>query len=69
MKLDIFIYSKNRLRRKAINIISKSKKRLKTAKTNLKTAIETVLFYNSEIKLQFVRFKTNISDLNFKLWN
>lgn len=64
MKPDIFIHFKNRLRRKTLNTISKSKQRLKSTKTNLKTAIETVLFYNSEIQLQFVRFRNNLDNIN-----
>lgn len=44
--------------------IAKSKQSLKNAKTAIKQTIETIIFYNSEIKLQCVRFKTNFKNIN-----
>lgn len=64
MKPDIFIQTSTRLRRKSLKTIVKSKQRLKSAEINLKTAIETVLLYNSEIRFQVVRFKNNLDNIN-----
>lgn len=64
MKPDIFIQEKRRLRRKVIKEIAKSKQSLKNAKTAIKQTIETIIFYNSEIKLQCVRFKSNFNNIN-----
>lgn len=64
MKPDIFIHSHRKLKRNTLKDIAKSKQRLKTTKNNIKTAIETVLFYNSEIQMQAVRFKNNLSNID-----
>lgn len=63
MKPDIFIQSHRKLKRKTLKDIAKSKQHLKTTKKHIKTAIGIVLFYNSEIQMQAVRFKNNFSDI------
>lgn len=64
MKPDIFIQGKRRLRRKIMKDIAKSKQSLKNAKTAIKQTIETIIFYNSEIKIQCVRFRTNFKNID-----
>lgn len=64
MKPDIFIHSHRKLKRNTLKEIAKSKQSLKNAKNNIKQAIETVIFYNSEIKLQCVRFKNNLNNFD-----
>jgi len=64
MKPDIFIHAQRRLRRNATKHVAKSKQSLKNAKTAIKQTIETIIFYNSEIKIQCVRFRTNLKNIN-----
>lgn len=64
MKSELFIHAKNKLRRKTTKRIAKSKQSFKNAKTAIKQTIETIIFYNSEIKIQFARFKTNLKNIN-----
>lgn len=64
MKTELFKEASRKTKRNALKDIAKSKQRLKTTKNHIKTAIETVLFYNSEIQMQAVRFKNNLSNIN-----
>lgn len=59
MKPDIFIHYNTRLKQKSILTIKKSKSRLKSYKNTLISSIETVLYYQSEIKLQLKVFRVN----------
>jgi hypothetical protein len=59
MKPDIFIHYNTRIKQKSILTFKKSKSKLKSYKNALISSIETVLYYQSEIKLQLKVFRVN----------
>jgi len=64
MKKETINHYSSRLKQKSILTFKKLKQSLKTAKTALKTSIETILFYRSEMKLQLKVFKVSSKDIN-----
>lgn len=65
MKPDIFIHYNSRIKQKSILTIKKAKSKLKSYKNALISSIETVLYYQSEIKLQLKVFRVNArNDIN-----
>ena len=59
MKPDIFIHYNRRIKQKSILTLKKAKSNLKSYKNALISSIETVLYYQSEIKLQLKVFRVN----------
>jgi hypothetical protein len=66
MKPDIFIHYNSLIKQKSILTLKKAKSKLKSYKNALISSIETVLYYQSEIKLQLKVFRVNArnNDLN-----
>lgn len=59
MKPDIFIHYNSQLKQKSTLTLKNLKQRFKTAKECFISSIETVLYYQSEIKLQLKVFRVN----------
>jgi hypothetical protein len=59
MKPDIFIHYNSLIKQKSILTLKKAKSKLKSYKNALISSIETVLYYQSEIKLQLKVFRVN----------
>lgn len=65
MKPDLFIHYSDSIKVKFCSIIKNAAKLYKTAKQSLISSVETVLYYQSEIKLQLKVFRVNArNDLN-----
>lgn len=64
MKTEIFIHSFILIKQKSTLTFKNLKQRLKTAKQRFISSIETVLYYQSEIKLQLKVFRVNSRDIN-----
>lgn len=64
MKPDIFIHYNTQLKQKSTITFKKLKQRLKTAKECFISSLETVLYYQSEIKLQLKVFRVNARNIN-----
>lgn len=64
MKPDIFIHYNTQLKQKSTLTFKNLKQRLKIAKECFISSLETVLYYQSEIKLQLKVFRANARNIN-----